>query len=84
MLTRRDPGYLENPLRREMFRAAIARLRLTPVMFELGARPHARRELYRAYPAQTDVFVSRYRPELDEPERAPRCGTCATWRRAIR
>ena len=57
MLTRRDPGYLENPLRREMFRAAIARLRLTPVMFELGARPHPPRELYRAYPAQTDVFV---------------------------
>ena len=28
-------------------RAAITGLHLTPVMFELGARPHAPRELYR-------------------------------------
>jgi predicted ATPase len=45
-------------------RAAVARaissLRLTPVMFELGARPHPPRELYRAYLAQSDIFVGLY------------------------
>ena len=41
-------------------RAAIERLRLAPVMFELGARPHPPRELYRAYLAQSDVFVGIY------------------------
>jgi predicted ATPase len=39
---------------------AVAALRLTPVMFELGARPHPPRELYRAYLAQSDVFVGLY------------------------
>jgi predicted ATPase len=39
---------------------AIARLHLTPVMFELGARPHPPRELYRAYLAQSEVFVGIY------------------------
>ncbi|MGH9133108.1 MAG: DUF4062 domain-containing protein, partial [Ilumatobacteraceae bacterium] len=38
----------------------ISALRLTPVMFELGARPHPPRELYRAYLAQSDVFVGLY------------------------
>ena len=41
-------------------RRAIERLRLAPVMFELGARPHPPRELYRAYLAQSDVFVGVY------------------------
>jgi hypothetical protein len=41
-------------------RDAITRLRLTPVMFELGARPHAPRELYRACLAQSEVFVGIY------------------------
>src|SRR3954466_3955868 len=45
-------------------RAAVARaisaLRLTPVLFELGARPHPPQELYRAYLAQSDVFVGVY------------------------
>ena len=45
-------------------RAAVARaveaLRLTPVMFELGARPHPPQELYRAYLAQSDIFVGLY------------------------
>lgn len=41
-------------------REAIQRLRLTPVMFELGARPHPPRDLYRAYLAQSDVFVGIY------------------------
>src|SRR5262249_46440496 len=39
---------------------AISALRLTPVMFELGARPHPPRELYRAYLAQSDVFIGLY------------------------
>ena len=41
-------------------RAAIEQLRLTPVMFELGARPHPPRALYRAYLDQSDVFVAIY------------------------
>jgi predicted ATPase len=41
-------------------RRAVEGLRLIPVMFELGARPHAPRELYRAYLAQSDVFVGIY------------------------
>ena len=45
-------------------RAAVARavtaLRLTPILFELGARPHPPRELYRAYLAQSDIFVGLY------------------------
>jgi predicted ATPase len=41
-------------------REAIESLRLTPVMFELGARPYAPRELYGAYLAQSDVFVGIY------------------------
>ena len=45
---------------RAAVRAAIERLRLAPVMFELGARPHPPRELYRAYLAQSDVFVGVY------------------------
>ncbi|WP_292811747.1 DUF4062 domain-containing protein [Microbacterium sp.] len=45
---------------RRVARASIERLRLAPVMFELGARPHPPRELYRAYLAQSDVFVGVY------------------------
>src|SRR5207248_661695 len=40
--------------------AAIAGLRLTPVLFELGARAHPPRHLYRAYLAQSDVFIGIY------------------------
>jgi predicted ATPase len=39
---------------------AISALRLTPVMFELGARPHPPGELYRAYLAQSDIFIGLY------------------------
>jgi predicted ATPase len=39
---------------------AISALRLTPVMFETGARPHPPRDLYRAYLAQSDVFIGLY------------------------
>ncbi|MET4582003.1 putative ATPase [Conyzicola nivalis] len=45
---------------RKSARVAIERLRLAPVMFELGARPHPPRELYRAYLRQSDVFVGLY------------------------
>jgi predicted ATPase len=41
-------------------RDAITQLRLTPVLFESGARPYPPRELYRAYVAQSDVFVGLY------------------------
>jgi predicted ATPase len=40
--------------------AAITQLRLTPVLFELGARPYAPRDLYRAYLRQSDIFVGIY------------------------
>jgi predicted ATPase len=39
---------------------AITRLHLTATMFELGARPHPPRDLYRAYLAQSAVFVGIY------------------------
>lgn len=45
---------------RAAVRAAVERLRLAPVMFELGARPHPPRELYRSYLAQSDVFIGIY------------------------
>jgi predicted ATPase len=45
---------------RRAARAAVERLHLAPVMFELGARPHPPRELYRAYLEQCDVFVGLY------------------------
>jgi predicted ATPase len=45
---------------RDAVRHAIEQLHLTPVMFELGARPHPPRELYRAYLAQSHIFVGIY------------------------
>ncbi len=41
-------------------REAITALRLSPVMFELGARPHPPRDLYRAYLEQSDIFIGIY------------------------
>src|SRR5215467_6946165 len=41
-------------------REAITELRLTPVLFESGARPYPPRELYRAYLEQSDIFVGLY------------------------
>jgi Domain of unknown function (DUF4062) len=41
-------------------RTAIERLRLTPVLFELGARPYPPRDLYLAYLRQSDVFIGIY------------------------
>jgi hypothetical protein len=39
---------------------AISALRLTPVMFEQGARPHPPQDVYRAYLARSEVFVGLY------------------------
>jgi predicted ATPase len=47
------------PERRAVSRA-ISSLRLTPVLFELGARSHPPQDLYRAYLVQSDVFVGLY------------------------
>jgi predicted ATPase len=51
---------------------AIEALRLIPVMFEMGARPHPPRDLYRAYLDQSHIFVGIYwerygwvAPEMD-------------------
>jgi predicted ATPase len=41
-------------------RQAIERLRLAPVLFELGARPHPPQDLYRAYLDQSHIFVGIY------------------------
>lgn len=45
---------------RHAVREAIESLHLTPVMFELGARPYPPRALYPAYLEQSDVFVGLY------------------------
>src|SRR5262249_43706384 len=39
---------------------AVSTLRLTPVTFESGARPHPPQELYRAYLEQSDIFIGLY------------------------
>ncbi|HUP17842.1 MAG TPA: DUF4062 domain-containing protein [Acidimicrobiia bacterium] len=45
---------------RDAAKTAVRTLRLNPVMFELGARPHAPRDLYRSYLAQSDIFMGVY------------------------
>jgi predicted ATPase len=50
----------ELAVERATVRDAVETLRLSPVMFELGARPHPPRDLYRAYLAQSDVFIGVY------------------------
>lgn len=45
---------------RQAVSGAIESLRMTPVMFEQGARPYPPRALYRAYLEQSDVFVALY------------------------
>ncbi|TFV79191.1 DUF4062 domain-containing protein [Blastococcus sp. CT_GayMR19] len=45
---------------RAAVREAVERLRLTPVLFELGARPHPPKELYLAYLRQSHVFLGIY------------------------
>jgi|SRR6266536_46214 len=39
---------------------AIRKLHLAPVLFELGARPHPPRDLYRAYLDQSHIFIGIY------------------------
>src|SRR5437867_4258352 len=41
-------------------RDAVLHLHLAPVMFELGARPHPPRDLYRAYLDQSHIFIGIY------------------------
>jgi predicted ATPase len=45
---------------RQAVAGAITQLRLTPVLFELSARPYPPRDLYRAYLEQSDIFVGIY------------------------
>src|SRR5262244_2860861 len=45
---------------RQAVARAISALRLTPVMFELGARPYPPQRLYQAYIAQSDIFIGLY------------------------
>ena len=51
---------------------AIGNMRLAPVLFELGARPHPPKDLYRAYLEQSHIFIGIYwqrygwvAPEMD-------------------
>ena len=46
---------------------AVSALRLTPVMFEAGARPYPPAEVYRAYLAQADVFIGVYWQRYGQP-----------------
>ncbi len=45
---------------RTAVKAAIERLKLTPVLFESGARPHPPQDVYRAYLEQSDIFIGIY------------------------
>ena len=45
---------------RAVVREAINNVRLVPVMFEFGARPHPAQELYRAYLANNQIFIGLY------------------------
>lgn len=51
---------LELAEERKQVRDIIEQLRMTPVFFESGARPHPPRELYRSYLEQSDIFVGIY------------------------
>ena len=72
-------------------RRAVERLRLAPVMFELGARPHPPRSLYLAYLRQSHVFVGVYwqrygwvAPDMDAPTHAAGSETRSTPRHGTR
>ena len=45
---------------RAAVRDAVEQLRMSPVLFELGARPHPPQDLYRSYLERSDVFVGIY------------------------
>ena len=59
---------------------AISALRLTPVMFEAGARPYPPAEVYRAYLAQSDVFIGLYWQRYGQLR--PGHGRSRAWRRS--
>lgn len=50
----------ELAVEREVVRKKIEQLFLIPVLFEMGARPHPPRELYRAYLSQSHIFIGLY------------------------
>ncbi len=50
----------ELAVERTAAREAITQLRLAPVMFEMGARPHPPSDLYRAYLGQSHIFIGIY------------------------
>jgi predicted ATPase/Tfp pilus assembly protein PilF len=45
---------------RQAIRQAILKLRLVPIMFESGARPHPAQQLYQAYLSQSHIFIGVY------------------------
>src|SRR5512136_1674606 len=45
---------------RKAVRQAILSLRLAPIMFEAGARPHPAQELYQSYLSQSQIFIGIY------------------------
>jgi len=45
---------------RKAVRQAILKLRLTPIMFESGARPYPPQHLYKSYLSQSQIFVGIY------------------------
>ena len=45
---------------REAVRQSVLKLRLLPVMFEAGARPHPAQKLYQAYISQSHIFIGIY------------------------
>ncbi len=45
---------------RRLARDVINKLRLTPILFELGARPHPPRDIYCAYLEQSHIFIGIY------------------------
>jgi predicted ATPase len=45
---------------RSAVKQAIQQIHLNPVLFEMGARPHAPRNLYRQYLAQSQIFIGIY------------------------
>lgn len=45
---------------RKAVRQAILKLRLAPVLFESGARPHPAQELYKSYLLQSQIFLGIY------------------------
>ena len=45
---------------RKAVRQALTKLRLAPVMFESGARPHPAQDLYQAYLSQSHIFIGIY------------------------